>query len=91
MPKNPYKASKAEEQQLRSELLALSNILFVLYEDATFDDIGRRAKLHPNTVRNLWGGVTQFPQFRTMQKLAVGAGVSLMISQDGIAMSLSGQ
>lgn len=90
MAKNKYKASKAQEKELREDMIQLSHLLFLLYGEASFDEIGERAKLHPNTVRNLWGGVTQFPQFRTIQKLAFGVGVSVEITGHDLTVSSVG-
>lgn len=73
---NPYKASKKQQEHYRKEMVALTNILFLFYEDMSFEQIGELTKLHPNTLRNLWGGITKYPQFLTMQKLANGAGLS---------------
>lgn len=84
---NPYKAPADLEHRLRQDMVDAVTLLFVVYENSgyhSFKSIARVCKLHPNTLRNLWGGVTRYPRFQTLQKLAHGVDMRVVIDVDGV-------
>ena len=69
------------------ELKVLRGVLWLLAEDLTWAEMGRRSKLCYTTLVRFFDGTTKNPTYRTVSSLCQGLGVKITITRTGVSLS----
>jgi hypothetical protein len=76
-------------RKCRADLIQILNVIWMVTKDETWEELSKSSGVGVRTLTKLYYGGFVYPQFFTIQKLAVAVGYNLTLTEDGVKVQLN--